>query len=81
MTGLPGGISFKKPSGYGTAQLKKIVEAKESIQFVLMPNAEGDSQETPCNDQPQSLEILFFFFQETGKGWVRQVFYGKCQPF
>ena len=33
VVGMPSGISFRRPSSYGTTQLEAILKAKELIQF------------------------------------------------
>lgn len=35
VTGLPDGISLRRPNCYGTAKLRKILAAGSQIQFVI----------------------------------------------
>jgi hypothetical protein len=36
--GLPAGIPFRKPSGYGACQLKSILQCKDEIEFTRKEN-------------------------------------------
>jgi len=63
VTGLPEGVPFRKPSGYGTKQLKKIMEAgKDQIKFHLnlQPEKQGVtdiSADIGQLDQPNETDV------------------------
>ena len=70
VTGLPEGITFKKPYNYGNSQLRKIMESADDIQFII--NDSCDSH-IPASAIPQSDDENMILVREEVKSLLAKI--------
>ena len=54
--GLPSGLNFKRPSAYGSRQIKKIMKSANNIAFKILPSKASAPAALDINDKPVMYE-------------------------
>ena len=57
--GLPENIRLKKPRQYGSNELKKIMNHKDKIKFIIEPNEKEELSTSTENKQCQPIRTLY----------------------